>query len=226
VALLNPIRTTVYAGVLAVLVSCSSSHVSAPPSNQDNICSIFAERPEWREAIAASASKWGAPVPVQMAIIWRESNFRGAARPPKKYILGVIPNGRLSSAYGYAQAIDGTWDWYRKDTGNSRADRTDFEDAADFVGWYMSKTVNQNSVGMHDRRAQTRQLSKQGMVIERSIQGCGSSREISRSAPRMPNLTRAASRQAGGQQAQTEDQHDPACPQLERRRDKRQSCRR
>lgn len=149
-ALLNPIRTTVCAGVLAVLVSCSSSHVSAPPSNQDNICSIFAQRPEWREAIAASARKWGAPVPVQMAIIWRESNFRGAARPPKKYILGVIPNGRLSSAYGYAQAIDGTWDWYRKDTGNSRADRTDFEDAADFVGWYMSKTVNQNSVGMND----------------------------------------------------------------------------
>jgi hypothetical protein len=100
--------------------------------------------------MAASAQKWGAPVPVQMAIIWRESNFRGAVRPPKKYILGVIPNGHQSSAYGYAQAIDGTWDWYRKDTGNSRADRTDFDDAADFVGWYMSKTVNQNGIGMHD----------------------------------------------------------------------------
>ncbi|MEO1493365.1 MAG: transglycosylase SLT domain-containing protein [Pseudomonadota bacterium] len=137
--------------LLAVLASCSSNPTySSAPKNQDDICSIFAQRPEWRDAVAASARKWGAPVPVQMAIIWRESNFRQSVRPPKKYIAGFIPNGHVSSAYGYAQAIDGTWDWYREDTGNSGADRTDFDDAADFVGWYMAKTAAQNGVGMHD----------------------------------------------------------------------------
>ncbi len=85
-----------------------------------------------------------------MAIIWRESSFRAQARPPKQYTLGVIPWGRASSAYGYAQAIDGTWDWYRRETGNSGADRDDFDDAADFVGWYMAKTMATNGVLMHD----------------------------------------------------------------------------
>ncbi|MEM8699783.1 MAG: hypothetical protein AAGF44_11455, partial [Pseudomonadota bacterium] len=46
--------------------------------------------------------------------------------------------------------IDGTWDWYRRDSGNSGADRNDFEDAADFVGWYMAKTQRSNGVGMFD----------------------------------------------------------------------------
>ena len=96
--------------VLMVLAvgSCSSSP-SGPPSVQDDICTIFAERPDWREAVIDSAIRWGAPVEVQMAIIWKESNFRAEARPRKKYALGFIPWGRVSSAYGYAQAIDGTW---------------------------------------------------------------------------------------------------------------------
>ena len=85
-----------------------------------------------------------------MAIIWAESSFRSEARPRKNYALGVIPWGRASSAYGYAQAIDGTWDWYRRDSGNSGADRDDFEDAADFVGWYMAKTMAKNGVATHD----------------------------------------------------------------------------
>ena len=42
-----------------------------------------------------------------------------------------------SSAYGYAQALEGTWDDYRKDTGRRGADRDDFADSSDFIGWYM-----------------------------------------------------------------------------------------
>lgn len=140
------------AGVLALAflaVSCSSTP-DGPPSNQDDICAIFDQRPGWREATEASARRWGAPVEVQMAIMWRESSFRGEARTPKKYALGFIPWGRVSSAYGYSQAIDGTWDWYRQDTGNSGADRDDFEDAADFVGWYMAKTRTLNGLSMTD----------------------------------------------------------------------------
>ncbi len=130
--------------------SSSSSPPNGPPSALNDICAIFEERPHWREAVVASALRWGAPVEVQMAIMWHESRFRAEARPPKRYAFGVIPAGRMSSAYGYPQAIDGTWDWYRRETGNRGADRDDFEDAADFVGWYMAKTEELNGVQMHD----------------------------------------------------------------------------
>ncbi len=139
-----------FVAAMSVLTSCAGGSYSGPPRAQNDICAIFAERPEWRDAVAASQRKWGAPVPVQMAIMWRESSFRSNVRPPKKYFLGIIPNGNVSSAYGYAQAIDGTWDWYRRSTGNSGADRTDFDDAADFVGWYMAQSRDMNGIGMND----------------------------------------------------------------------------
>lgn len=120
-----------------------------PPANQNNICSIFEQRPAWRDAVYASAHKWGAPVPVQMAIIWRESSFRAAVRPPATSFMG-IPTGHISSAYGFAQAIDGTWEWYRDSTGNDDANRTSFADAVDFVGWYMWKSRRMNGIRMTD----------------------------------------------------------------------------
>jgi hypothetical protein len=144
------LRPLAGAVMMALAVGSCSSSPSGPPSAQNDICSIFAERPDWREATLDSALRWGAPAEVQMAIIWAESSFRAEARPPKKYALGFIPWGRASSAYGYTQAIDGTWDWYRRETGNSGADRDDFDDAADFVGWYMAKTMVTNGVQMHD----------------------------------------------------------------------------
>ena len=135
---------------LVLAIGSCASVPDGPPRHQDDICLIFDEFPEWREAMEASRARWGAPIPVQMAIIWRESSFRPEARPPRTYALGFIPTGRLSSAYGYSQAIDGTWEWYRRETGNSSADRDDFEDAADFVGWYMAKTRSSNGLAMHD----------------------------------------------------------------------------
>ncbi|MEO1724754.1 MAG: lytic transglycosylase, partial [Pseudomonadota bacterium] len=95
---------------LALLVGSCSSTPDGPPKAQDNACLIFAERPGWREAIMDSSQRWGTPPHVKMAIIWRESSFRAEARTPRTYALGIIPTGRVSSAYGYAQAIDSTWD--------------------------------------------------------------------------------------------------------------------
>ena len=134
-----------------VLTGCWGSSVdqSEAPRNQNNVCAIFDQRPGWREAVEASERKWGAPAPVQMAIIWRESSFRSNVRPGRKSFLGVT-TGYASSAYGFSQAIDGTWDWYKRDSGNRGADRTDFDDATDFVGWYMAKTARSNGVGMND----------------------------------------------------------------------------
>lgn len=147
----RPYRAAALAAVLLAVGSCSGGRVAdGTPKNQSDVCKIFAEFPHWRDAAIASSARWGAPVEVQMAIIWRESSFRSSVRPPRKYFMGFIPNGHVSSAFGYAQAIDGTWNWYREDTGNSDADRTRFEHAADFVGWYMAQSVRQNGIGMYD----------------------------------------------------------------------------
>ena len=98
--------------------------------------------------------RWGVPVHVQMATFHQESRLDGDARPPFRFALGVIPMGRQSSAYGYSQALDGTWDEYRADTGNRRARRTDIDDAADFMGWYMNKSRDRNGIRLDDTRNQ------------------------------------------------------------------------
>jgi len=97
---------------------------------------------------------WNVPVHIQMAIIHQESRFDGDIRPPFRYALGVIPMGRQSSAIGYSQALDGTWDEYIEDTGNTRARRTDIADATDFMGWYMNITLDRNGIALTDTRNQ------------------------------------------------------------------------
>ena len=136
---------------LMALAGCASD---APPRNVENACAIFDDRPHWRRAVAKSEARWGAPAHVQMAIIWKESSFVQDARPSRTYALGFIPTGRRSSAYGFPQAIDGTWDWYRKDTGHRHADRTNFNDAIDFVGWYLNKTWEMNRIPFYDAQRQ------------------------------------------------------------------------
>lgn len=137
------------------LGACASS--TKVPSRQNDICAIFDLHPNWRDATERAERRWGAPVPVQMAIIWKESSFRHDARPPKKKrFFGLVSWGRISSAYGYSQALDGTWDWYLKDTGRSPwlASRDNFDDASDFVGWYMAKTRELNGLAMGDSISQ------------------------------------------------------------------------
>jgi len=121
-------------GGIAVYVSDPFSYLR--PADVENICSIFDERKSWYEAAKASEARWGTPKHVQMAIMRQESSFIFDARPPRGKLIGFIPWKRKSNAYGFAQALDGTWSWYLRDTGRESADRTDFEDAIDFVGWY------------------------------------------------------------------------------------------
>ena len=141
------VRLASLAAGAAMLVGCAQY---GPPSNVEHACAIVAERADWGRALQRSHLKWGAPPWVQLAIIRQESSFRHDAAPPATYFLGIIPTGRASSAYGYSQAIDGTWDWYRKETGSPRASREDFEDSADFVGWYMAKSRASNGIAMND----------------------------------------------------------------------------
>ena len=122
--------------ICLVLGSCSFINFDAP-RNMDNACSILQQRPSFDRAFQKTKRKWGAPVHVQMAILHQESKFIPNAKTPRKYFLGIVPWGRQSSAYGYAQALDGTWEEYIQATGNSNADRKNFRDASDFIGWYV-----------------------------------------------------------------------------------------
>ncbi|MCI5039601.1 MAG: transglycosylase SLT domain-containing protein [Donghicola eburneus] len=139
--------------LLLLLASCGSSDYRAP-RDLDNACAIVRERPHYLRAMQRTERKYGAPVPVLMAMIHQESKFIGNAKTPRSYALGVIPMGRISSAYGYSQALDGTWKEYQKETRNRRARRDDIDDATDFMGWYMTKTVQKNGIPMHDARNQ------------------------------------------------------------------------
>jgi hypothetical protein len=135
------------------LASCGGGDYSAP-RNLDDACALSRERPEYFRAMERVERRWNVPVAVQAAMIYQESKFIGDARTPFRYALGVIPMGRQSSAYGYSQALDGTWDQYREETGNRRAKRDDIDDATDFMGWYVNQTVTKNGVPHTDARNQ------------------------------------------------------------------------
>jgi hypothetical protein len=105
-------------------------------------------------AFKKTERKWGVPVHVQMATIYQESRFVSDARTPFRYTLGVIPMGRQSSAYGYSQALDGTWEQYLEETGRRFARRTKIDDATDFMGWYMNTSLERNGIPLNDARNQ------------------------------------------------------------------------
>ena len=127
---------------LLALAGCATT----PPSQVENACALLAEKPDWDEATRATERRWGTPPQVQLAIIRAESSFKHDAKPPRDTLIGIPMWWRVSSAYGYAQAKDETWDGYRKATGNGWASRTNFDDASDFIGWYTDQ--NQKKLGI------------------------------------------------------------------------------
>ncbi len=139
--------------LLILVAACGSGNYSAP-RNLDNACSIVSQRPNYLKAMKRTERKYGVPVAVQMATIYQESKFIGNARTPHQFALGIIPMGRQSSAYGYSQALDGTWDDYRKETRNRRARRDDIDDATDFMGWYMAQTNRDLGIPLTDAQNQ------------------------------------------------------------------------
>ncbi|MFK5951055.1 MAG: hypothetical protein QM500_20060 [Methylococcales bacterium] len=119
--------------ILFFLSSCTTT-----PKNTHNICKVFQEKDDWYADAKTSYERWGLPIHINMAIMYQESHFVADAKPPRPKLLGFIPWFRSSSAYGYAQAQDGTWNDYLNNAGDWGADRDDFADATDFIGWYCS----------------------------------------------------------------------------------------
>ncbi|MVW70581.1 MULTISPECIES: hypothetical protein [unclassified Bordetella] len=136
--------------LLLILGGCATT----PPSNPEDLCEIFREKPSWRKAAVKMRDKWGVPVQVPFAMMYQESSFRHDALPPRYYILGFIPWGRVSTAYGYAQAKDETWADYKREAGGWMASRENLADSLDFMGWYISKTQRINGVSKWDAYGQ------------------------------------------------------------------------
>nr|WP_319250561.1 lytic transglycosylase [uncultured Celeribacter sp.] len=148
-------RLALAALCLCALAACSGR--GSIPQNPENACSIIREKPHYYSAMQRSEAKWGVPVNVQMALIYQESTFNATARPPKRYVLLIIPKGRASSARGYAQALDGTWDDYRNGPGRAGASRSNIRDATDFIGWYVS--TNNAALGIPNSDARKSYLA-------------------------------------------------------------------
>lgn len=144
-------RALMIAVLALALASCSGGKSKTKaPRNLDNACSIKQERKAWFKELKAAERKWDVPVSVMMATIYQESKFDGRARTPLVFKAGVIPMGRRSSAFGFAQAIDSTWEWYQKDQRKRRARRDNFGDAVDFMGWYMNQSRAKNGIALND----------------------------------------------------------------------------
>ena len=118
------------------LYACTSNKLT----NTADSCIIFEQKKYWYKATKKSQDKWETSIALQLAIISQESSFRQFAKPKRKKILGFIPGNRPSSAFGYAQITNPTWDWYKTKTGNKNASRANFNDVTDFIGWYTTQT--------------------------------------------------------------------------------------
>ncbi len=137
---------------LALTLLLLSGCVSSPPDNVANVCAMFEDRRSWYRAAQSAEERWQVPIAVNMAFIYQESAFRARARPERSRILWIFPGPRPSSAYGYAQALDSTWNEYEARSGNRRASRRDFGDAIDFVAWYNANSVRQSAIASSNAR--------------------------------------------------------------------------
>jgi hypothetical protein len=141
-------RLAIFVCLGLILAACGHEK---PPSTVVDACRMQTERPKWFAAMRRTEAKYGVPVAVQLATIARESSFVANAQPTKRVGSSIFARDvPRSSAYGYAQALDGTWDDYRRATGHRGADRDDFADASDFIGWYMNEASRVNGLAPHD----------------------------------------------------------------------------
>lgn len=155
---ITKIKNTIYFGLttLIILSLFELSGCSMHPKiyNSDNACAIFAQQSgffnNWYKYSKKASLRYKIPLPILLATIKAESSFRATARTKTHKILGFIPWGHISSAYGYSQALNGTWREYQKNSGNSSASRSSFADSINFVAWYYRNAVNHAHINPND----------------------------------------------------------------------------
>ncbi len=140
--------------LMLFLASCGGGSSYSAPRQLDDACAIIRERPQYLNAMRSTERRWGVPVHVQMATIYQESKFIGNARTPHTFALGIIPMGRQSTAYGYSQALNATWEEFQGSAGGRGAKRDDIRDATDFMGWYMDESTRKLGIPKDNAEAQ------------------------------------------------------------------------
>jgi len=128
------------------IIACTSVN----DINTGNSCIIFEEKKNWLKSTKKSQDKWGVSIALQLSIINQESSFRQFAKPQREKFLGFIPTKRPSTAFGFAQVTNPTWDWYKSNSGNKNASRANFKDITDFIGWYTNKSKQMLGISMND----------------------------------------------------------------------------
>jgi len=128
------------------LIACTSNK----QLNTADSCIIFEQKKNWYNATKKSYDKWNTPIALQLAIINQESSFTQFAKPERKKLFGLIPGSRPSTAFGFAQVTNPTWNWYKTKTGNKNASRANFKDIADFIGWYTTQSEKMVGISKHD----------------------------------------------------------------------------
>ena len=118
--------------------------------NTENSCILFENKKNWYKSTKASYEEWGTPISLQLAIIKQESSFKQFAKPKRKRLIGIIPSKRPSTAFGYAQVTNPTWDWYKMRNGKKNASRSNFKDVTDFIGWYSDQTYKMLGISKND----------------------------------------------------------------------------
>ena len=130
-----------------LIASCSSV-----PKYPQNACKIFGEKYFYLKYSRASSKKWGAPISSILAVINKESGFRRFAKPKKLKIFKIIPYRRPSSSLGFSQAVNKTWDLYKKENNKPAALRISYKSSSDFIGWYFWKANKINKVSLNNTR--------------------------------------------------------------------------
>ncbi len=140
-------RNFIYFIVFFFLASCSSV-----PKYPQNACKIFGEKYSYLKYSRAASKKWNVPISSILAVINKESGFRRFAKPKRTKLFKIIPYRRPSSSLGFSQAVNKTWDLYKKENNKPIALRISFKNSSDFIGWYFWKTNKINKVSLKDTR--------------------------------------------------------------------------
>ena len=140
-------KNLIFFFIFLLIASCSSV-----PKYPQNACKIFGEKYFYLKYSRASSKKWGAPISSILAVINKESGFKRFAKPKRKKLFKIIPYRRPSSSLGFSQAVNNTWDLYKKENNKPTALRISFKNSSDFIGWYFWKTNKINKISFTDTR--------------------------------------------------------------------------
>ncbi len=143
------------ASAIAALALAACASMPAPSQREiADACVLLGNNRAWHDALRESARTWGVPMGFQLAVIKQESSFNAEARPPRgpRQWFGLVEGDYISSAQGYSQALDSTWEMYKASTGKWGASRSSFRDSADFIGWYFNTTGKRTGLGQYDYR--------------------------------------------------------------------------